>query len=302
MLRSFSQITRQHLSTSTSSTHFLSRTFTSKFNNTRYLSTDTTDHSTDTKDESNTETTENNEENEETATEDIEEVEEVEIDPEPSYDDKNPVVQGDTLYVRQRREFNDQLGQIRKDYGNDPTNKTGNVERNRKLRDVKIRQRTNKYRIKAILKPTAEELNAGSEDKRYEQERAAMMKRIEIERKSLKAKFGKIRKNKIRQLRNDRKEEETAIMTEMVLSGEYLTQEDQIDTWIARKLSNTSLQNMPEFVKEDKWGSWAAFEDEEGEEFLGRDGKEPQQYFFGEAGPQNRDTGAGRSIGGRGRK
>ena len=118
----------------------------------------------------------------------------------------------------------------------------------------------------------------------------------------MKAKFGKIRKNKIRQLRNDRKEEETAIMTEMVLSGEYLTQEDQIDTWIARKLSNTSLQNMPEFVKEDKWGSWAAFEDEEGEEFLGRDGKEPQQYFFGESGPQNRDTGAGRSIGGRGRK
>ena len=108
-----------------------------------------------------------------------------------------------------------------------------------------------------------------------------MMQRIEKERKTLSSKYAKIRKGKVQQYKSERKQDELDTMKEMVLSGEFLTQYDQIDSWIERKLSDTSLQNPPAFLSEDVWGTWAHVEDLEGEEFLGEGGKSPNSYFFG---------------------
>ena len=76
---------------------------------------------------------------------------------------------------------------------------------------------------------------------------------------------------------------EAKLLKEMVLSGQFLTQHDQIDTWIATKLSDTSMQLAPEFLAKDIdiWSTWAAFGyDEDGEEFAGEDGNDPRNYWF----------------------
>ena len=54
------------------------------------------------------------------------------------------------------------------------------------------------------------------------------------------------------------------MMKEMVLSGEYLTQMDQVDAWIDRKLSDTSHQLMPDFVKHEMWANWISLDDASG--------------------------------------
>ena len=108
-----------------------------------------------------------------------------------------------------------------------------------------------------------------------------MMLRIEQERKSLSAKYAAVRKEKVKEYNNEQREREMATMKAMVLSGAFLTQPDQIETWIEKKLSDTSMQNSPAFLSEDVWGTWSHVEDFEGEKFLGRDGKSPQEYFFG---------------------
>ena len=124
--------------------------------------------------------------NKESSSTDEEEVVEEEQGPvEPAYDEKNPVHQGDTLYVRQRREFNKQLSTLRKDFVVDPTVQDGAKIRKAKNREKNKKYINNKYRIKALLRPPPE-LAPGWEDaKRRKRERHEMMTRVQEERKGL---------------------------------------------------------------------------------------------------------------------
>jgi hypothetical protein len=238
----------------------------------RDLSTTTTEELENTEHEN-----ENDQPHDEAATAEAEE----EGPTEPSYAEKNPVQQGDTLYVRQRREFKQQLHRLRKDFVADPAVQDGNKVRRKRKKEIRRKRDTNKYRLQALLRPPPELTESLNEAKQQRKERSEMMLRIEQERKSLSAKYAAVRKEKVKEYNNEQREREMATMKAMVLSGAFLTQPDQIETWIEKKLSDTSMQNSPAFLSEDVWGTWSHVEDFEGEKFLGRDGKSPQEYFFG---------------------
>ena len=252
----------------------ITTTTSSFFTQRRPLSTTTTTSTTDDDD------SEDN--NKESSSMDEEEVVEEEQGPvEPAYDEKNPVHQGDTLYVRQRREFNKQLSTLRKDFVVDPTVQDGAKIRKAKNREKNKKYINNKYRIKALLRPPPE-LAPGWEDaKRRKRERHEMMTRVQEERKGLSVKYAALRKKNIIEFQEEERKEEHELMKMGVLNGWYLTREEDIDSWIERELSDTSMQNPPEHIQQNEWNSWAAFEDEEGDEFLGEGGNNPEEYFFG---------------------
>jgi len=181
---------------------------------------------------------------------------------EPSYEEKNPVSQGDTLYVRERREFQKQLSLLRKDFVIDPTVQEGKQRRRKELRGKKQRRRRNKYIVQSILRPPPELEEGLDEVKVIRKERHEMMTRVMKERHHLKQKYAALRQDKILEYRQMHKERENEMMKEMVLSGEYLTQMDQVDAWIDRKLSDTSHQLMPDFVKHEMWANWISLDDE----------------------------------------
>ena len=150
-----------------------------------------------------TTTTEENTEHENENEQPHEEVADAEAEEEgptePSYAEKNPVHQGDTLYVRQRREFKQQLHRLRKDFVADPAVQDGNKVRRKRKKEIRRKRDTNKYRLQALLRPPPELTKSLNEAKQQRKERSEMMLRIEQERKSLSAKYAAVRKEKVKE-------------------------------------------------------------------------------------------------------
>ena len=166
---------------------------------------------------------------------------EVEDESDAAKEDPLNVHQGDSQYVRDRRASSAQLGALRREYRLNPKLGKSRTAKRSKARGAARERRREAYRMRALVYP-AEDISSRQEEMRaIKSELHEVRQFIEFHSKTRKWMNSHHNQHKFRDYEAYLRWRERKEVGERIRSGEYLVREEDLDSWVERRLNDTSM-------------------------------------------------------------